>query len=525
MHYSQQQLGKSLAESLLKLYPLDQIRALNLERTGPPQPFKGWTKKYFPHRLTLAPSSLHDELEDTFASLHLRRGTHINRLAPRGSAKTTWSTFAYPTYCALERLERHIVIGADTGDQAYEYVQDIRRELEENEALRKDYWPAIRGMKARAGIIELSNKVLIRPSSTGKRIRGRKYRGFRPSLIVIDDPQNLDHVISELMRRRSLDWMFKDVMEAGTPQTNVVVLGTALHRECLVCVLHANPGWQSNSKIYKSIEQYPDRMDLWENQWKQLLLNFDDPNKDATARKYFDDNVEEMTRGSKVLWDAREPLYTLMLKRAMNGIAAFNSEKQNDPIDPSLCEWPPDYFNWPGLWFDDWPMESIIHKVISLDPSKGRDSREGDYSAIVMDGIDHRGLQFVEADLARRSTEVMCADLCKHIRTFQPEEVIIETNQYQELIKPILRQTAAALGVALPNLIDVDNRENKELRIRRLGPDFAQKSVRFKRNSPGTTLLIQQLQDFPHGGHDDGPDSMEGARRRLKKGRSVNDLF
>ncbi len=494
-------------------------------KQGMPRPFKGWTRHYFPHRLTLAPSSLHDELEDTFASLHLRRGTHINRLAPRGSAKTTWSTFAYPTYCALERLERHIVIGADTGDQAYEYVQDIRRELEENEALRKDYWPAIRGMKARAGIIELSNNVLIRPSSTGKRIRGRKYRGFRPSLIVIDDPQNLDHVISELMRRRSLDWMFKDVMEAGTPQTNVVVLGTALHRECLVCVLHANPGWQSNSKIYKSIEQFPDRMDMWENQWKQLLLNFDDPNKDATARRYFDDNAEEMTRGSKVLWDAREPLYTLMLKRAMNGIAAFNSEKQNDPTDPSMCEWPPEYFDWPGLWFDTWPFESIIHKVISLDPSKGKESRDSDYQAIVLNGIDHRGIQFVEAFNGKQTIEMMCADLCKHVASFQPEEVVIETNQFQDLIKPILVQTAKALGVVLPRIVDCENRENKHLRIRRLGPDLAQKSVRFKRNSPGTTQLIQQAQEFPTAAHDDNIDAWEMSRRRLKKSKSINDLW
>jgi len=110
----------------------------------------------------------------------------------------------------------------------------------------------------------------------------------------------------------------------------------------------------------------------------------------------------------------------------------------------------------------------------------------------------------------------MCADLCKRVREFSPECLALETNQYQELIKPILRATAAALDVTLPRIVDIENRENKSLRIRRLGPDLASKSVRFKRNSPGTTLLMQQLQDFPHGSHDDGPDAWEMARRQIK---------
>ena len=37
-------------------------------------------------------------------------------------------------------------------------------------------------------------------------------------------------------------------------------------------------------------------------------------------------------------------LYDLMKLRATIGVAAFASEKQSDPIDPSLCEWPSEYF-------------------------------------------------------------------------------------------------------------------------------------------------------------------------------------
>ena len=51
----------------------------------------------------------------------------------------------------------------------------------------------------------------------------------------MDDPQNRDHIVSALKRQRSIDWMNKDVCNAGSPATNLLVLGTALHRDCIVC--------------------------------------------------------------------------------------------------------------------------------------------------------------------------------------------------------------------------------------------------------------------------------------------------
>jgi hypothetical protein len=37
--------------------------------------------------------------------------------------------------------------------------------------------------------------------------------------------------------------------------------------------------------------------------------------------------------------------------------------------------------------------------------------------------------------------------------------------------------------------------------------------VRYKRGSPGTQMLLNQLKDFPLGDHDDGPDAFEMALR------------
>jgi hypothetical protein len=48
-----------------------------------------------------------------------------------------------------------------------------------------------------------------------------------------------------------------------------------------------------------------------------------------------------------------------------------------------------------------------------------------------------------------------------------------------------------------------------------LTPWLARRELRFKANSPGARLLVEQLRDFPHADHDDGPDALEMAVRVL----------
>ena len=63
----------------------------------------------------------------------------------------------------------------------------------------------------------------------------------------------------------------------------------------------------------------------------------------------------------------------------------------------------------------------------------------------------------------------------------------------------------------------MNNRVNKLVRIRRLGPYLSSQRMRFKNDSPGTRLLVEQLKEFPVGDHDDGPDALEMAVRLAAK--------
>lgn len=197
----------------------------------------------------------------------------------------------------------------------------------------------------------------------------------------------------------------------------------------------------------------------------------------------------------------------------MIGHAAFACEKLNEPIDPAACEFDPSCFDWPGLWFDSWKLNELIIKVISLDPSKGRVDKIGDYSAIVLYGRDKTGLEYVEADLARRPVERICHDLAAWAKWFNPDAVAVETNQFQELLLSPLQEAAKAAGIVTLPTYRIDNMVPKQVRIRRLSAPLSQKRLRFKSRSPGTQLMVQQLRDWPQGDYDDGADALEMARR------------
>jgi predicted phage terminase large subunit-like protein len=218
-----------------------------------------------------------------------------------------------------------------------------------------------------------------------------------------------------------------------------------------------------------------------------------------------------MDAGAQLLWPEHEDLYTLMCMRAESGHTAFDREKQSIPVNPGLCEWPEEYFA-DHIWFDTWPADLRLI-TLALDPSKGADSRRGDYSAFVALGLAQGGTLYIEADLARRPTPQIVADGVELVRRFRPQLFGIEANQFQDLLGADFLAEFTRQGFVGTAPCTIENTINKQVRIRRLGPLLAARRLHFKTNSPGTRLLVQQLREFSIAGHDDGPDALEMALR------------
>lgn len=468
-----------------------------------------WGRQYLPDHFRQPPSAMHRWLDGQLAAFPRQRGTKLNVLGPRGGAKSTIGTLACPLRAAVEGWEPYIWIVSDTRHQAQLHLENLKAELTDNPLLAADYPHAVgQGPRWRATSIMLRNGVSVEAFGTGQRIRGRRHRAHRPTLIICDDLQNDQQVQSPRQRELARQWFHSALMKAGTARTIVVNLATALHRDALAMVLHRTPGW--TSRVFRALLEWPERMDLWD-QWQAIYADVDRPDHRTAARQFYLDHRAEMDAGAVLLWPEEEDLYTLMCQRAESGHNAFMREKQNEPVNTDLCEWPESYFD-ADIWFDQWP-EDLRIKTMALDPSKGAGDRRGDYSAYCLLGVGADGLLYIEADLARRPAPQMVADGVALYRRFRPDAFGVEANQFEELLGASFDEEFRRQGVLGARPFKIFNQVSKHVRIRRLSPYLANRRLRFKRRSPSTQLLVRQLNDFPFGDHDDGPDAAEMAIR------------
>ena len=77
-----------------------------------------WGRKYLPEHFVHPSSAMHVGWRGSWMRCGKDRGSKINLIGPRGSAKSTVATFCYVLRAAVEGREPYIWIVSDTSDQA-----------------------------------------------------------------------------------------------------------------------------------------------------------------------------------------------------------------------------------------------------------------------------------------------------------------------------------------------------------------------------------------------------------------------
>ena len=104
----------------------------------------------------------------------------------------------------------------------------------------------------------------------------------------------------------------------------------------------------------------------------------------------------------------------------------------------------------------------------------------------------------------------------------RPEYVGIEAEQFQELLVHEFRRQCDGHGLRWPLYRMHDRRGGQAWPASGgLSQYVINRELRFKADSPGCRLLVDQLMDFPLGEHDDGPDALEMCVRLAVGGQSA----
>src|SRR3990172_4982837 len=194
--------------------------------------------------------------------------------APRSHAKTTVFSLVYPLYCILFQKKKYLVLISDTYQQAEEYLGSIIQELEENRRIIEDfgkiagYLPPSLEEKKKWTVKEIVTLTGIKVIARGwkSKLRGLKYAGYRPDLIILDDIENDENVQSEDQRKKVRNVFYKSILNLGDTKTQIIVVGTILHYDSLLSnlIIKSPPSWKS--KLYRAIVNdrpiYPERWSL-----------------------------------------------------------------------------------------------------------------------------------------------------------------------------------------------------------------------------------------------------------------------
>lgn len=496
-------------------------------------------RAYFPHYFSRPSPEFHREL-DAIWQQGVLKGRYpltpadtkaISRLpgvrravaAPRGHAKSTNLTFKGTMHSTLYGYKHYPIIISDSSEQAEGFLDNIRVEFEENTAILEDFG-SLAGSVWRSNVLVTKTNIKIEAIGSGKKIRGRKHRNWRPDLIILDDVENDENVRTPEQRKKLKDWFDKAVSKSGDDYTDIVYIGTLLHYDSLLAKTLTNPAYRSIK--YKAVIQFSQADDLWQ-QWEAIFTDLSNDDRESEALAFFQAHKEAMLEGTQVLWEEKLSYYDLMVMRVSEGEASFNSEEQNEPINPDDClfmeEWF-DYYNEAEVNFGDPAFDFFGF----IDPSLGKTKRS-DFSAIVT-LAKHKGsgyMYVVDADIERRHPDRIIADVLAKERWLRASfghgyrKLGAETNQFQWFLKEELAKASAKAGLYLP-IEEVQQTSDKVMRIQTLQPDVKNKYIKFNRRHK---RLLEQLTQFPMGAHDDGPDALEGARsiaKRVKRFRIVN---
>ena len=197
--------------------------------------------------------------------------------------------------------------------------------------------------------------------------------------------------------------------------------------------------------------------------------------------------------------------------REQEGVISFDSEMQNEPVNPRDC-----FFKMEDLhfWDDKYADEQALIKsmksprfFMACDPSLGKDKTHGDYSAIligVRDGYE-KVLYVVNVDMERRQPDNLIETILGYCKAKNIRQLAFESNNFQQLLVNEIKKRAIESGLYL-EIKPIENRKDKVARIQALEPFLKTGQIQFSHRHRS---LIEQLKYFPKGQHDDGPDALE----------------
>jgi len=436
-------------------------------------------KVFFPEAVFRPFSTkLHDPI---FTLIDNAKEQKVAIIAPRGIGKTTLVTALIARY-VLFGLKKNIVYISSSQTMAIEKTENIKDALLANDTLRKLFGD-IRSDSFSKECWATSTGVRVIPRGAGQAIRGTNYRFSRPDIIILDDVEDEESVMSEDRRSKLWTWFNGAVLNSidrGSRDWKIVVIGSLLHEASLMAKVQEPKSGFTTLSLSICDEAY-------ESNWPEFITT---------------DEIRALGQEFRDRGEAD----------------VFAREYRGVPISHENASFRSSYFHY---YTEEQLFQSKkrLETLILVDPAKTA-TASSDYSAITAVGLDQDSASIYVRDLlmARLYPDQLYEQVAQFLIKFHTHVLGIEVTGLNEFILQPLKSFLHKRGLPF-ELVELRPRggEHKSERIGALIPYYRQGQV-FHNASGCCQPLEDQLLSYPRSKHDDAMDCLSYIVEMLELG-------
>tara|TARA_Y100001951_G_C11294793_1_gene274775 strand:- start:1909 stop:3378 length:1470 start_codon:yes stop_codon:yes gene_type:complete len=407
----------------------------------------------------------------------------LNVIAPRGHAKSSVVAGVYPLFHLMfDQGVKVIVLVSRTQQHAVKLLGTIKDVLDYSQEFRYffGYWGANSARKWTNTEIELKDGSVIICKGTGQQIRGIKHGNQRPTLLILDDPEDENNTKTAEAMEYNLRWLLQSGVPSLDPKRGkICVIGTPQHERCMVETLKDMKGWK-NFTFKPDLEN---NFALWPEVWPVDKLKQKKEELDSINRLsvFYREYLCEIVGDEDALFRQEFiQTYDGFIERTEEGLSNLVLTKLNgEEVD----------------------IVRPVNVFTGIDPASSTKST-ADYSVIFNLAVDEDNNRFCLPYYRKRATPLDLADAIIHnFKQYKSQRTRIEAVGYQEMLRQYIKEQSEQLGLFIPGLEIKENpRTRKSFRLESLQPLFANYKVFIKEDQQA---LLDELLLYPRGKHDD----------------------
>jgi len=395
---------------------------------------------------------------------------YVAMAAPRGHAKSTAGTLAFTLASLLFGSDDFVLLVSATERLAAGHLANIARVLTTNEDLITEFGCEVIKSNETELTAQIGQRQFHIVGKGGQQaVRGLLWNNKRPSLIIIDDLENDEAVMSKDQREKLRDWFDNALIPCGSDNLRVRFLGTILHLDSLLerLVTDTEGGWKGyRFKAHRSFDDFSEL--LWPEKWPETRLRRERQryiaagNASGYSQEYLSQPVAEA--------DA-------YFKRP-----DFRAMTQSDHLQPKMM-------------------------YAAIDFALGRDDK-GDNTAIVICGMDAQGVLHVVDMYAERYDPLQAVEKMFEINDlYDITTWVVEDDNISKAIGPFLNAEMFKRNKFL-SLERLRPHKDKQARATAIQARMRAGGVHFNVDAPWYFELYNEMINFPRGKTDDRVDAL-----------------